>query len=124
MARKTPPAILYNSALKKQVLKIKIDKVTVILDLNSPFLAGLPCTYCQGKKEPPKGGYVCARNSAHVWIKAFLRNFISLIKPLFFLKKDSSFAMNGFIRNPEIITARADFLLWWFVWGNTYPYEI
>jgi hypothetical protein len=22
------------------------------------------------------------------------------------------------------ISARADFLLWWFVWGNTYPYEI
>jgi hypothetical protein len=30
VARKTPPAILYNSALKKQVLKIKTDKVTVI----------------------------------------------------------------------------------------------
>jgi hypothetical protein len=22
------------------------------------------------------------------------------------------------------LAARADFLLWWFVWGNTYPYEI
>ena len=25
------------------MLKIKIDKVTVILDLNCPFLAALPC---------------------------------------------------------------------------------
>jgi hypothetical protein len=22
------------------------------------------------------------------------------------------------------LSARADFLLWWFVWGDTYPYEI
>ena len=29
---------------KNQVLKLKIDKVTVILDLNYPFLAHLPCT--------------------------------------------------------------------------------
>ena len=29
---------------KNLVLKLKIDKVTVILDFNSPFLAGLPCT--------------------------------------------------------------------------------
>ena len=30
--------------MKNQALKLKIDKVTVILDLNSPFLAPLPCS--------------------------------------------------------------------------------
>jgi hypothetical protein len=29
---------------KNQVLKLKIDKVTVIIDLNCPFVAALPCS--------------------------------------------------------------------------------
>jgi hypothetical protein len=47
--------------------------------------------------------YVCARNSAHVLILKMPSYVFFSKKLLFFKKKDWSFAMNGFIRNPEII---------------------
>ena len=44
MGQKVSSRDSLQSARKNQVLNLKIDKVTVILDFNSPLVAYLPCS--------------------------------------------------------------------------------